>query len=174
MSGDRSSSEQLVQQLLQHQDDMFRFIYSLVGDPTDAWDLLQDASLAIFRKVEDFDPQRPFLPWAFRFCRLTVMDWAKRRRRRRMAFDQDVLALLADERSEMNRELIRRLQALEECLEELPEVQRKLIAYRYESDATMDQVASRLGISLRTLYRRMDAIRQWLHECISERLAFDT
>lgn len=173
MSGELSPSEQLVQQLLQHQDDMFRFIYSLVGNPTDAWDLLQDTSLAIFRKAEEFDPQRPFLPWAFRFCRLTVMDWAKRPRRRRMAFDDDVLALLADERSEMNGELIERLRALVECLEELPELQRRLIAYRYETGATMDQVAERLGVSLRTLYRCMDAIRAWLHECISKRLAFD-
>ena len=168
------NTEQVVGLLVRHQDQVYRYIFAMLPDASDAWDVLQEASMAIVRKADDYDANRPFLPWAYRFAFLTVMDWRKRHHRSPIAFGDDLMKQLSDERLDQEEQLIDQLDALDHCLGKLPLQDRDLIRQRYESDETLDEIATLNQISLRTLYRRLDSIRDWLHQCIHQRLELET
>ena len=55
--------ELLIRLLTLHQEEIFRFILSLHPHEEDARDILQEASVALCRKIEEYDASQPFLPW---------------------------------------------------------------------------------------------------------------
>ena len=173
MNQEGDNQERIVALLVRHQDQLYRYIFAMLPDAAEAWDVLQEASMAIVRKADDYDVERPFLAWAYRFAFLTTLDWRKRKQRNMPVLGDEVLKLLADERAEQEDELLARLAALEHCLEKLPLKERDLVRQRYESDETMEEIASLQEVSLRTLYRRLDSIRGWLYDCINQRLAME-
>src|SRR5262249_31657937 len=78
---DSDRSELLVRLLIRHQDDLFRYIYCLLPNREDAKDILQETSVAIYRKFASYDEQKPFLAWAFGFAHLEVLKHRERRTR---------------------------------------------------------------------------------------------
>jgi RNA polymerase sigma-70 factor (ECF subfamily) len=66
---------------MRHQEDLFRYIYSLLPHQEDARDALQETSVALYRKFADYDPDKPFLAWAYGFAYLEVLKQRERNQR---------------------------------------------------------------------------------------------
>ena len=66
-------TERLVTVISLNQDALFRYIFSLLPHNEDARDVLQETLMAITAQFDDYDPSRPFLPWACRFAYFKVM-----------------------------------------------------------------------------------------------------
>ena len=170
-AGDSKRTELLVRLLIRHQQDLFRYIFSLLPNQEDARDALQETSVALYRKFADYDPAKPFLAWAYGFAYLEVLKARERACRNGRHLREDLFELLAREREKHEAELHSRLQVLETCLRELPPADRELIHQRYTVDCPIDDLVNRLGTSRRTLFRNLDRIRRTLFECINRRLA---
>jgi len=169
---DTDRAELLVRLLSRHQGELFRYIYALLPNEEDARDVLQETSVALFRKFAEYDPDKPFLAWAYRFAYLEVLKQRDRNLRGARLFSPAVFERLAREREIMEPALEERVQALEKCLAELPPADRELIRLRYQSKARADELVRALGTSRRTLFRQLDRIRRRLYECVSRRVAF--
>lgn len=52
---------------------LYRFAFSLCANRSDAYDVLQDAMASLWRRFDEYDPKRPFLPWARQFIYQTVL-----------------------------------------------------------------------------------------------------
>jgi len=167
---DPARAEQLVRLLIRHQEELFRYIYSLLPHQEDARDALQETCVALYRKFADYDPAKPFLAWAYGFAYLEVLKQRERSCRSGRHLREDLVELLARERQGQEADLHARLQALESCLEALPPNDRELIHQRYTVGCPIDDLVERLGTSRRTLFRNLDRIRRTLFECISRRL----
>ena|SRR5688572_7731464 len=168
--GERANTELLVRLLMRHQDDLFRYIYSLLPHQEDARDTLQETSVALYRKFSDYDPAKPFLAWAYGFAYLEVLKQRERNQRGTRHMREDLVELLARERQEHEPVLHARLLALETCLGELPAKDRELIRQRYSAGCPIEQLVEQSGASRRTLFRNLDRIRRTLFECINRRL----
>jgi RNA polymerase sigma-70 factor (ECF subfamily) len=166
-------SESLVLLLTQHQRELYRYIFALVPREDDARDILQDANLALFRKADQYDPDKPFLPWAYQFAYLKVLKYRERSRRAGMAFSPDTIERLARDRGDYEPILEARLAALEGCLERLPPADRDLIYRRYQRNVRPDDLAAELGTSRRTLYRCLERVRATLLDCITRTAAVE-
>ncbi len=165
-----SSHENLVLLLSQHQESLFRYIYCLVPVEADARDIQQETSLALYRKWEQFDTSRPFLPWAFRFAYLQVQKHREKSARSPLTFDPDVLDLLAGEHERVADHLDRRLRLLDGCLQKLPASEKDLVTGRYARRESAEMLMDRLHLSRRTLFRRLELLRQRLHDCVTRQL----
>jgi RNA polymerase sigma-70 factor, ECF subfamily len=165
------SVELLVRLLTRHQDDLFRYIFALLPHEEDARDVLQETSVALYRKFADYDAGQPFLPWAFRFAYLEVLKQRERNQRGTLLLSRELVERLAAERERMEPALQARLVALEACLEQLPAEDQELIHRRYQGKAGADELMRESGSSRRTLFRKLDRIRRALFECISRRTA---
>lgn len=170
MDAASSQTEALILLLTQHQDQLFRYIYALLPSEADARDALQETSLALFRKFDQYDSAKPFLPWAYRFAYLEVLKQRDRTQRQPLAFSDDVLELLADERQTLEPHLENRLRTLDVCLQKLPPEDRQLIIYRYDQRRPVEDIMEHLGQSRRTLFRNLERVRWLLHDCVTRHL----
>ncbi|MCM2369276.1 sigma-70 family RNA polymerase sigma factor [Aporhodopirellula aestuarii] len=168
-----SKAETLVQLLSEHHDQLYRYIYSLVGTSHDARDVLQETSFALYEKFELFDSSRPFLPWAYKFAYIHVLKWRESQSRQMPLLSGDVLELLAQERQSQEGALSERLTMLGECMSQLPEDDLELVRSRYLEGLAPDLIAEKVNASRRTLFRDLKRIRHLLMNCIDKKLAMD-
>jgi RNA polymerase sigma-70 factor (ECF subfamily) len=168
---DAARTELLVRLLARHQEALFRYIFALLPHEEDARDVLQETSVALCRKFAEYDPDKPFLAWAYSFAHLEVLKLRERNQRGVRLFSRDLMERLAREREHQEPVLQERLQALEQCLNELSPADRELIRQRYQARIGADELVRQFGTSRRTLFRKLDRIRRWLFACISRRVA---
>src|SRR5262245_54796489 len=166
-----AQTEALVRLLMKHQEDLFRYIFSLLPHEEDARDVLQETSVALCRKFAEYDQSQPFLPWAFRFAYLEVLKHRERTQRRALLLSEELIARLVTEREQMGAVLQARLAALEACLQRLPSEDQQLLRHRYQDRARAEELIQDGGCSRRTLFRKLERIRRVLFECISRRTA---
>jgi RNA polymerase sigma-70 factor (ECF subfamily) len=163
-------AELLVRLLSRHQGDLFRYIFALLPHEEDAQDVLQETSVALYRKFADYDPARPFLAWAYRFAYLEVLKQREHNQRATRLLSRELVERLAREREQHEPVLQARLQALEDCLQELPPQEQRLIRQRYQGGTRTEQLMEQYGASRRTVFRNLDRIRRLLLDCISRRV----
>ncbi len=164
-------SETLARLLTQHHQSLFRYVHALVGNPDDANDVLQETSVALFRKLDQFDAGLPFLPWAYRFAYIEVLKWRERAKKIPLPLDNDVVELLARDRDRQDGLLAQRIRVLPECFGLLPQRDLTAIRSRYFDQIHADELAQKLGLSRRTLFREIGRIRRVLMDCIETKLA---
>lgn len=162
--------ENLIVLLTRYQEHLFRYVFSLVPVEADAKDILQETSVALFRKFGGYDPQRPFLPWAYRFAYFQVQKHREKAARSPLLFSEDVIDLLAGERERHDAVLDERLRHLESCLEKLSPRDRALLTSRYGRRESAEEMMERFSLSRRTLFRNLEGLRRRLHECVTHQM----
>ncbi|MCE9568019.1 MAG: sigma-70 family RNA polymerase sigma factor [Planctomycetes bacterium] len=163
-------STEFVTQITRSQRQLHSFILSMVWNPAEADDVLQETNLVLWEKVSEFDAGRPFLPWAMQFAQFQALAWLKRRRRQRLVFDDDLARLLADDAIQEELTFEDRREALATCLQKLPAEQRDLIARRYEPEGSVNAIATAGGTSPKAVSDRLRRIRHTLLQCIQRTL----
>tara|TARA_Y100000588_G_scaffold251024_1_gene265545 strand:- start:3874 stop:4398 length:525 start_codon:yes stop_codon:yes gene_type:complete len=168
-------SAHFVTQITKSQRQLHAFILSMVWNPSEADDVLQETNLALWEKVEKYDAKRPFLPWAMRFAQFQTLAWLKRNRlhQQRFVFDNDLVELFAEEAAADQSTIDARHMALGKCMNKLQPKQRELIACRYEPDASVNAMAEAEGISPKAVSDRLRRIRHALMGCIERNLRKD-
>jgi RNA polymerase sigma-70 factor, ECF subfamily len=150
----------------QHERRLYRFVASLLSRPTDAEDVLQDTAKVLWQKIAEYDPERPFFPWACRIAHFEVSNYYQRERTRRKHFSEAAVELLAEARQKNEGLLDAQSRWLSECMMRLAEMDRCLIEQRYSSDHTLAELAEKTGRTPNALYKSMQRIRRTLLDCI--------
>ena len=167
------SQENFVRLFSTHEGSVRAFVTSLLPSWEAVDEVMQEASLVMWRKFDQFDPDRPgskFIDWAFMIARYEVMKYRRRRATDRLVFSEDVYELLASEAAEVAAGRPARQHALQECLRKLEPVQRGLIQAAYADGISIKDAAARVGRSQTGLYKALARIRQKLHHCIQTSL----
>lgn len=154
-----------------HYHDLYRYILTLIPHTEDAQEVLQDASVALWRKVHEYDPAELFLPWARQFAFLEVLNHRRRYARNQNQLSDAAIRLVAQDQEQLQVELERRFAALRDCLARLGPEDRELIKRRYQSEQTIQQLAAATDRPADTLYKRLRRIRDRLLHCVSLKLA---
>ena len=165
--------EAYIGKILSVQDRMYAYIFSLVGNPDAADEVLQEANLVLTRKADEGKLVNNFGAWACKVSFFQVKAYRQRIRRDRHLFDDEVLGLLATSGEKATEDLSPRHQALRECLEVLPSKHRELAMDRYAPGGSVQEIAREsnrtVGAISQTLYR----IRAALLECIERKLSVE-
>lgn len=167
-------TEQFVRQLTAHQSQLFGYVHSLLGDRHRAAEVVQETNLVLWRKLDEFQPERPFLPWAFAIARYQVLAHLRDRQRDKLLLDAELVESLSDEASRRAEELDELRQALRPCLQQLTDRNRELIEQRYLQDAPMARIAESMGRSKEAIKVALMRVRRQLSECVQRRLAAES
>ena len=140
----------------------------MLGDADEADEVVQEAFVRAWERLEEFDPDRRFYPWVFTIARNRCLNAIRRRRTWGFASlsGDDPPALAASEATETrveDRELGR---ALEECLGTLPDEQREVFDLRHGEDFTYAEIAAALEITHGTVMSRLHRARRKMRECL--------
>ena len=168
-----SARDQFARLYTAHHHDLYRYILTLVPHVHDAQEVLQDTSVALWRKVDDYDTAESFLPWARRFAHNEVLNHRRKFARTRGRLSDAVVEQLSIEQQAMQPTLDGRREALQDCMRRLNDDDRQLIEQRYLREDTIQQFAAERGQPADTLYKRLKRIRERLLRCINSKLEAD-
>ena len=73
--------------LTSHQSSLYACISALLGGVEGVQDVLQETNVVLLEKAGEYDPARPFVPWALAFARFQTLAWRKRQTRDRLVLD---------------------------------------------------------------------------------------
>lgn len=164
---DPSRVDEFVRLLGQNQRRLFLYVRTLVPNPTDAEEVLQNANLVLWREFGQFQTGTNFAAWACRVAMNQVLAWRKKRQRDRLEFTDAFLEAVAREAEEKADVLEDRCRALAGCLEKLPADQRELIRLRYDEGGSIEHVAGKAKRTVEATYRALSRIRHTLHDCVT-------
>lgn len=152
--------------MARHHRALLNYILSLHPDPVEADDIIQETSINIFRHFGDYESDRPFLPWAFRFAYFEVKRHRRAKARDRLVLSDELVELMAIERADAHDELEEKCRRLQGCVARLPASDRDLLAWRYEAGQTIREMAEGMKMPVKRLYKRLEHLRLILHRCM--------
>ena len=126
----KDRSKELIQLMMKHQRRIFAYIYTLVPSRSDAEDILQETSLTICEKFNDFKQGTNFYSWACQIAYWKIRAARKKYATSKVIFNQEVLDLIAVTQFKVEEELDHRHYALSECFKKLNDRDRRMILTR--------------------------------------------
>ena len=163
-------SEAVLQKLTNVQQDLLHYVSAaLVARPDDVWDVVQETNVAIISHLKDYQPDRPFLPWALGIARNKVLDYRRKQWRDKLVFDETLLdayaqaavAAASDEES-----YARRVQHLMACIDKLSPPQRDLIKRHYLEGLPLVKIANEQKKGESAVRMTVLRIRQAIADCM--------
>lgn len=150
---------------------LLRYVMSLLGNRHDAEDVLQRASLVMWRRFGTFEPGTDFIAWATTVAFYEVRNFQRVTGRSRLEFDDDLMQTLAAERAQHVRQWSPRMEALETCVEKLDAASRVLVEAIYTQGIEVAALAQQQGRATQTIYNKLNFIRRALAGCVQQRMA---
>lgn len=172
--GPSLSSEQFVSLFVRNQASIFGYILSLLPKWSDAEDVLQQTSIVLWQKFDQFDqddPDSDFARWACGVARYKVLNYRKKQGRDKHQFSEQLLEIIADESLNSITNLDAERRALADCLDKLQHRSRQLVRSCYEGSNSIKEIALQLGRTPNSIYKTLNRIREQLLHCIARTLA---
>jgi len=166
-----SRGERFIRLFIPAQRRIYGFILSLIPSRADADDLMQETGSTLWRKFDEYRDGTDFAAWALAVARIEVLRYRQRAGRSHLRFDSDVMETLVDDAAAITAELSDRREALEQCLDSLPDDRRAMVRMRYERDLSPADVAKSLGKNIATVYKTLNRTHGALLDCVRRRLA---
>jgi RNA polymerase sigma-70 factor, ECF subfamily len=166
----KTDPEQFLRLFMESERRIYAFIVSVLPNLTDADDILQETSLILWKKFDQFRPGTDFVAWACRTAQFEVLKFYEKQGRSKLTFDVEGLEALQQEVVAMGPLIEAQQVALARCLENLSDRDRDLLRRRYVDEATPKQIAELVGRSLDAVYKALTRIRDGLLNCIQRKL----
>ncbi|QEH34261.1 ECF RNA polymerase sigma factor SigD [Aquisphaera giovannonii] len=160
------------ERLIRLQVQLFGYIYSLVRDMDDADDLYQQTCLALWKKIDEYDPARSFAAWAFGIARFEVSNFLRSRSRSKLYFSDELNLLLAEAHGEIDLGNVEdRLEAMNDCINKLRRRDQELLDACYRRSMRVAEVAQTWGRSSQSIHNSLKRLRQAIQECVRRTLS---
>lgn len=176
LAGDRDAFRVLVDR---HSRSVFRLAYRLTGNQHDAEEIVQEAFLRAYQKLEQFEARANFGTWVYRIASNYSIDRMRQRRKEDARIEapsvsseegdnRDPLDLVADsaptpEHLTQNLELRKRMQL---ALNELSEAERTAFVMRHWEGCGIEEISATLKTSSsatkNTVFRSVQKLRKLL------------
>jgi len=147
-TGQPTQPEEAFRHVIRHRSMLMAYVRAIVRDPELAEDSLGDVSLVIAREWSRYGQSRPVGPWARGVARNVALSNLRKRGRRPVLLDADVLEAVAvelDSHAERG-EAEKRKEALHHCVEGLSDFNRQLVQLRY-SEKGLDTIKPKQWLS---------------------------
>jgi RNA polymerase sigma-70 factor (ECF subfamily) len=152
------------------QSSVLQYIHSVVRDATAAKDLLQSTALVLLRKFDDYDREKPFLPWALGVAKFQILAHRRDHARSRITFDSDLLDRYTDTWAEVAPGLSDEADALQTCIKQLSGRPKDIVRLRYFEDLRSPEIAQRLKLSAGNVRVTLQRVREQLRKCVEQQL----
>jgi len=158
----------------EHADMLTAFLRSLIVDSASVDDLFQETMLVAWRRLGDYDSERPFGPWLRGIAGTLVMEHRRKRARAAshvMNCEPEVLEALErqfDGVSRMAGDSFRdRSARILDCLSRLPSSMRDVVELAYSRGMLLRQIAESLQAGEEAVKKRLQRARDLLAECFA-------
>lgn len=159
--------------ILHYQDPAYNFALRMMGDPAAAEDATQKAFISAYKALNRFQHGN-FKGWLFRIVNNKCLDALRKQKRRpepsidELTEENESPSFLEDDSASPEDQLLRSeaLDAVQSCLQGLPEGQRSVVVLCDVEGYDYQEIANVLDISLGTVKSRMNRARRKLQDCL--------
>jgi RNA polymerase sigma factor CnrH len=167
--GNRGAFDALVRR---HKTNLFRFVRLYVGQPDDAYDVLQDTFISAWEGLRRYDPNRAFSPWLRTIALNKCRDFARRqavRRRLLQVFSwQEAGATASDARAaDADAAKNERLLRLDRAIAGLTPFYKEPLLLTAVSGMSQQDAATQLKTTAKAIEMRIRRARQKLAEAMA-------
>jgi RNA polymerase sigma-70 factor (ECF subfamily) len=160
----------VVQVLLRERRRLTAAVTAVLRDVHAADDVFQQVVLDALKSRDQFREPDHLVAWALRAARHRAVDLL--RVRRASVLDDAALAALEEHWASLPAgEVPARVEALERCLDRLPQHNREVLRLRYEEGLRCAEVAARLRRTAEAVYQSLSRLHRALRDCIEHELS---
>ena len=162
--------DEFVKQFTSHGRWVWSYIRTLVPNKADAEDVFQDVNTTLWQKFDDFEAGTNFRAWATQIARYKILQFHESNARRHHFAAGDLQDVLDTQIAASAEGLDTMHWALDSCVRQLSDEDRRLIEQRYAEEATVAELAAASQRSERATYRELNRVHNWLLNCIRRHL----
>ncbi|MBN2843777.1 MAG: sigma-70 family RNA polymerase sigma factor [Sedimentisphaerales bacterium] len=155
------------------QQSITMFIRATIANAADAEDILQEVACQVALKYDEYDSERPFLPWAIGVAKIKIAEYYRIRKKDTTVYTTDLIESLSEACYRLHSYLHPYANALEECLKKLDSKSARLLALRYQENLTPQAIAETMNTSSGSVRVMLTRIRNRLKNCMQLRARLD-
>ena len=164
------SDELFLKLLMEHQQNIYAYIMSLLHNSVHADDVMQETITVMWRRFSEFEPGSNFTAWGIRIARYKTYKFFNKSSNMTVQFNSELVESIDRCMTGKLNEMEERMSALKNCIGKLEEDDRDLVRMRYENKIATRKVAEVVGVSKHKMYRKMTKIHLLLQQCIRRAL----
>ncbi len=169
---DPRSDEDFTELVKQHHRELLVYARALTRDQATARDIVQDAFIVAYDKINTFDVTRDFATWMRGIVRNKWREWL--RKNKRYTLDENEIARsdadVAAWQSAKAENECDLFESLRDCLHRLPDNLSEAIQACYFEGRTGEEAAALLGIAPAAVRKRLQRARVLLKDCLDQKL----
>ncbi len=173
-SYDNAELESFISLLTAHQHRVYTYIMSRVPRKSDADDIMQETTLTMWRKFDNFEEGTDFIAWGFSIARYCIMSFRKKQKSLCLYLSDEAIQAIDSDAKENSRDNDARVNALKGCMKKLNPSSQQLLFMRYDQEIPTKTIAVRIGKSAPYVYKALAKIHEFLLRCVRRNLAVET
>jgi RNA polymerase sigma-70 factor (ECF subfamily) len=167
---DAQRNLRFVRLFAQHEHQIYASIVASLGNWTDADEVMQETSVALWEMFDRFEEGTSFVGWACQIAYYRILRFREKRRRDKHEFDQEFVEAVAATVLEESDWFEFRRRALGDCVSRLRPNDRDLLESCYADGGTIKCAAERLDRPAKSVYKALARIRQALFDCVQRKM----
>lgn len=166
-----SKRDRVLKEALACRVELMAYARALLGDYSVAEDVVQEATLVVVRKYESFEEGTSMLAWCRSIVRFEVLR-QKQQQKRESTLAQRLLDDAVDAAFDEFQDSIQVertepwIEAMQRCLERVPERSRRVLDARCVEDLSYKDIAVRVGMTLEAVRKALFRIRRQVRSCV--------
>jgi len=162
-----------LREFVKHQPALRAYARALLPDWNAVDEAIQEASVVMWRKIDQLKSENDFLPWAKTVLRFEALKQRRKFARDKHVFNDELIEVLAHEELQDETPFASMQEALGSCLKKMSPSNRELVMAPYDADGAVTAIAENSGRTVNSLYKLLGRIRLKLRQCIEEVIGSD-
>ncbi len=162
--------ERFMALFVRHEPAVHSFLTTLLVNLDDVEVVMQETSLAMWRKFDQFEPGTSFRNWAFQIGRYEALNFRRKRQRDRHLFSDELVRLLADDTAEYVAQLEEERRVLAHCVAKLEPKDHDVLRGCYQKTSTIKKYAEQVARTPNAVRKQLGRIRSALSSCVKQTL----
>ena len=165
------NEKELVSILLQERVRLCALLWLMLKDSHATDDVFQDVVVKALQQRAQLESAQHLARWARTTARHRATDLLRQQQTRSRLLSEQTLSLIESHLDQQDRQAMdERIDALRQCLDQLPPRARRLLERRYTIGEKAVEIARTTGHSLESVYQRLSRLQRGLRRCVESRL----
>lgn len=164
------NNEQIAAEWTRAQRTVAAYLATSLNDFHQADEVLARVAMAVVRKIDDYDPARPFGAWVIGIARRELLNYRRQLSTDKLVFDDALIERITESYQRQEEQLTGEREALAQCLQHIDERARQALELRYVEGLKPAVIAERMKVNGGATRMLLTRTRQALRECIGRRL----
>ena len=154
--------------LFRNQNRIYAYVLTLIGNYTDADDVMQETISVMWQRFEDFQTGTNFVSWGIAIAHYKILEYRRNKHKsgRICQYDNNLLEKLGYEVASNESLFDEKFAILRKCVEKLKGQYITVVKLRFQEDLNTTAISDRCGISVANVYQILSRAYSMLISCM--------